>query len=199
MPQHAEAPLPHERHQEAFTLLCVFSTPQVTSVQQKKNAQGKVIGQTYTIVPVTAGTRATVVPGSVAVPMAGGTQILMVPPENAAAADAYNAAAAGKQKPMTVPTVAGESTVPVAGAMPDTAGSTIVAAQPTVNGAAGLQAATVPIPGGVASSSLATSSNGQPAIATSNAVSNNGQGAGSATASGDGRTVTAQTPNWGRH
>lgn len=186
---------------KALTPVCIPATLQVTSVAQKKNAQGKVIGQTYTIVPVTGGpgARATVVPGSIAVPMAGGTQILMVPPENAEAAEAYNAAAASKQKPLTMPTVAAESAVPVAGAMPATAGSTIVAAQPSVNGAPGLQVATAPIPVGIASSSLATSSNGQPAIATSNAVSNNGQGGGSATATGDGRTVAAQTPNWGKH
>lgn len=89
---------------------------QVAAIQNQVNSQGKVVGQVYTIAPTNGasngGTQVMIVPGSTAVPMAQGTQIYMVPPENAAAAAA------------------------AAGAMPPVAGSTIIAAEtmPTPNG-----------------------------------------------------------------
>lgn len=188
----AAAPQPTVRSTAAPQLIGTFQQTQVAGVQNQVNSQGKVVGQIYTVAAANGAsngaTQVLIVPGSTPVPMAGGTQILMVPPENAAAAAA--AAGAAQQPAMvTVPSVA------AAGAMPATAGSTIIAAQP------GLQAAIVPMPGGISSTAQAVGTQpGQPAIASASANSVNGVQSGTAGATADGRTIAASTPAiYGKH
>lgn len=182
----AAAPQPTVRANAAPQLIGTFQQTQVAGVQNQVNSQGKVVGQIYTVAAANGAasngaTQVLIVPGSTPVPMAGGTQILMVPPENAAAA----AAAGAAQQPamVTVPSVA------AAGAMPPLAGSTIIAAQP------GLQAATVQMPEGISSMAQAVGTQpGQPAIASATANSINGVQSGTAGATADGRTIAASTP-----
>lgn len=153
----------------------VSSSPQVVAVQNRVNSQGKAVAQTYTIAPSGANGQAILTAGSTPMPMAGGTQILMVPPQ--------------------------QNQMPAAGQMPATSGSTIVAAQPVLNGAPGLQVATVPMgPGGISSTAFATGTTNQPAVASANAVSGGGvPPMGSAAATADGRTVMVATPQYGKH
>jgi hypothetical protein len=116
--------------------------------------------------------------------MAQGTQIYMVPPENAAAAAAaQQPAAVAPQQMVMVPAVA------AAGAMPPVAGSTIIGAE------------TVPMPNGISSSGQAVGTQpGQPAIASASAGINNGVPSGNAAATADGRTIAASTPAiFGKH
>jgi hypothetical protein len=185
----AAAPQPSVRATAAPQLIGTFQPTQVAGVQNQVNSQGKTVGQIYTVAAANNGaTQVLIVPGSTPVPMAGGTQVLMVPPQNAAAAAAANA----QQQPamMTVPSVA------AAGVMPATAGSTIIAAQP------GLQAATVPMPGGGISSTAQAigTQPGQPAVASATANSVNGVPSGTAGAAADGRMIAASTPAiYGKH
>lgn len=189
----AAAPQPSLRATAAPQLIGTFQQTQVAGVQNQVNSQGKVVGQIYTVAAANGAsngaTQVLIVPGSTPVPMAGGTQILMVPPENADAAAAAAAGAAQQPAMVTVPSVA------AAGAMHATAGSTIIAAQP------GLQAATVPMPGGISSTAQAVGTQpGQPAIASASANSINGVPSGAAGATADGRTIAASTPAiYGKH
>jgi len=125
---------------------CLPVAPQVAGIHNHVNSQGKVVSQTYTIVPAAAGTQVLVMPGSTPVQAAAGTQVLMVPPQAAAPANTVvpqpvqivqtqqptQQVQVVQQQPgmQQVQMVQQQPMMPVAGPMPSTAGSTIVAAQP---------------------------------------------------------------------